>query len=176
MTSRVAADALEFCLWTGDRSGNVKAARWAEISIERATWTIPASTHKNKKPVTIALTPRAMSIIERRKEQSRGEWVFPGRRRGHPLVNLAKPWSRLIKAAGLQGVRIHDIRRTAGSWMAAGGASLPVIGKALGHASTAATQIYARLDLDPARAAITAAGAAIEAASQSKREGGNGKV
>jgi len=51
-------------------------------------------------------------------------------------------------------LRIHDIRRTFGSYQALAGASLPIIGKSLGHKSLKSTQIYARLNLDPVRASI----------------------
>lgn len=61
----------------------------------------------------------------------------------------------------MRDVRMHDLRRTHGSWMAAGGASLPMIGKALGHKSVATTQIYARLNLDPVRNAISQATSAM---------------
>jgi integrase len=53
--------------------------------------------------------------------------------------------------AGLPDVRLHDLRRTLGSWQAIIGSSLPIIGKSLGHKSLTATQIYARLNLDPVR-------------------------
>ena len=61
----------------------------------------------------------------------------------------------------MRDVRLHDLRRTHGSWMAAGGASLPTIGKALGHKSVATTQIYARLNLDPVRHAVSQATSAM---------------
>lgn len=62
-------------------------------------------------------------------------------------------------------LRIHDLRRTLGSWQAITGASLPIIGKSLNHKSPAATAIYARLDLDPVRASIDkATGAMLRAA------------
>ena len=48
-------------------------------------------------------------------------------------------------------IRLHDIRRTLGSYQAINGASLPIIGKSLGHKSQQATQIYSRLHLDPVR-------------------------
>jgi len=107
-----------------------------------------------------------VAILERRKQKSDPKYVFPGRRHGKHLVNLAKPWNRLLVDAHLEGVHIHDLRRTAGSWMAASGTSLHIIGKALGHSSTAATSIYARLDLDPVRVAITGAAAAIQEAAK----------
>lgn len=56
---------------------------------------------------------------------------------------------------------MHDLRRTLGSFEAAAGVSLPIIGKSLGHKSASTTAIYARLDLDPVRAAMTAATTAM---------------
>ena len=65
----------------------------------------------------------------------------------------------------LRHVRLHDVRRTLGSWQAALGASLPVIGKSLGHRDTAATAIYSRLDLEPVRRSVDAATEAMVRAS-----------
>ena len=65
----------------------------------------------------------------------------------------------------LEDVRIHDLRRTLGSWQARTGASLVIIGKSLGHKSQQATAVYARLDIDPVRQAMeTATSALLEAA------------
>lgn len=81
-------------------------------------------------------------------------YVFPGRNeRGH-LTNISKAWTRIRIHAGLADVRIHDLRRTLGSWLAASGASLPLIGKALNHSQVSTTAIYARLSLDPVRTAL----------------------
>lgn len=73
------------------------------------------------------------------------------------------------RGARLDDLRLHDLRRSLGSWQARLGASLPIIGKSLGHRSAASTQIYARLDQDPVRASVTAATAAmLEAAGLKK--------
>ena len=58
------------------------------------------------------------------------------------------------KRAGVPDVRVHDLRRTLGSWLTAQGYSLTLVGKALGHRSLRATQVYARLDLGPVREAL----------------------
>jgi integrase len=58
-------------------------------------------------------------------------------------------------------LRIHDLRRSLGSWQAITGASLPIIGKSLGHKSPDATMIYARLSLDPVRQSVNTATAAM---------------
>jgi hypothetical protein len=68
----------------------------------------------------------------------------------------------------LQDLRIHDLRRTLGSWQAAGGTSLAIIGKSLGHRTAQATAVYARLDLEPVKASVNAAVAAMAAAGAAK--------
>jgi integrase len=83
--------------------------------------------------------------------------VFPGRGRSGHVMEPKSAWKRILKRAELADLRLHDLRRTLGSWQAATGASLPIIGKSLGHNSLQATKIYAQLDLDPVRAAVTQA-------------------
>ena len=79
------------------------------------------------------------------------EWVKTNPDKDEPDFQKENP------NAGFRDLRLHDLRRTLGSWQAATGASLPIIGKSLGHKSLAATQIYARLNLDPVRASINKA-------------------
>src|SRR5260221_10920015 len=73
---------------------------------------------------------------------------------GHHLVNIEKPWRRVRKAAGVEDVRLHDLPRTVGSWLAQAGSSLPLIGRVLNHSNPSTTAIYARLGDDPARKAL----------------------
>ena len=83
------------------------------------------------------------------------------------LRTIAKRLKINTDGARLEDIRIHDLRRTMGSWQARTGASLAIIGKSLGHKSQQATAVYARLDLDPVRAAMeTATSAMLEAAKQ----------
>jgi len=58
-------------------------------------------------------------------------------------------------------LRIHDLRRTLGSWQAKTGASLAIIGKSLNHKNMATTAIYARLDIDPVRESMARATSAM---------------
>jgi integrase len=69
----------------------------------------------------------------------------------------------------IDALRIHDLRRTLGSWQAKQGASLAIIGKSLNHKSQQATAIYARLDLDPVRASVNQATAAMMEAGGMKK-------
>jgi len=171
-------------LLTGARRANVQEMRWQEINWTSATWTIPAEQAKGAETMSVALSPIVLRILESRKATSTREWVFPGNGRTGHLVEPKTAWKRILKraskievdewlkanrgktaadfakhnpSAGFKDLRLHDLRRTLGSWQAATGASLPIIGKTLGHKSLSATQIYARLNLDPVRLAVNTA-------------------
>jgi integrase len=90
--------------------------------------------------------------------------LIKGRLAGKPLVNLAKPWKGLCRAAELDGVRIHDLRHTAASVGVGHGLSLPIIGRLLGHSQPQTTNRYAHVDGDPALLAINTIGETIGSA------------
>jgi integrase len=156
-------------LFVGARRGNVMAMRWEEINLDSAIWRMPRT--KNSDPLTVPLSGPALEILRRRKKEAGDSpWVFPSYGKTGHLVTPKGAWTRVLERAGLSDLRIHDLRRTLGSWQASTGASLPVIGKSLGHRSQAATAIYARLNLDPVRASVDKATAAIvEAAKKSAK-------
>lgn len=77
-----------------------------------------------------------------------------------------------MKRSEIKGLRLHDLRRTLGSWQAATGASLPIIGKTLNHKSPVSTAIYARLSVEPVRKALEAANAAMFAAAHAADHAG----
>ena len=158
-----ARDFFTLCLMTGARKSNVMAMRWADVSLIDAVWRIPET--KNGRPITIPLLDAELEILARRQAKYPGEWVFPGNGKTGHLVEPKKAWRAILKAAGITfgEIRIHDLRRTLGSFMVDTGASLPMIGKALGHKSHGSTSIYARLALDPLREAKAKAHAEMEA-------------
>lgn len=150
-------DYIYVSLFTGARRSNVLAMRWADIDLDAAVWTIPDT--KSGKPVTLPLVPEVVAILKSRPRVS--EYVFPGRHGHGHLKDPMRAWRSILQRAGLTNLRLHDLRRTFGSWQAAAGVSLPIIGKSLGHTSLAATEVYSRLHLDPVRVAVTAATTAI---------------
>ena len=89
------------------------------------------------------------------------------------MSNPKEAWKRLIKRANIEDLRIHDLRRTAGSYMAIQGVSPTIIGKALGHRSQAATAMYARLTQDPVRQALIKAQEALSNPKKVLRKGGS---
>jgi integrase len=169
--SELMQDYFMLALLTGGRRGNVQAIRWDELDLDRNEWKIPGEKFKNGKPQTVHLPSEAVTILRRRAGNG-SEYVFPSRKgsaKPH-LMFQYRAWNQICRRAGLKGVRPHDLRRTLGSWQAATGASLPVIGKSLGHRSQATTAIYARLDLDPVRASVDTAVAAMMAAANGQKK------
>jgi integrase len=76
-----------------------------------------------------------------------------------PRVEPKTAWARILQRAGIEDLRIHDLRRSLGSWQVKTGASLAVVGKSLGHKTPQATVIYARLD--PVRTSMERATSAM---------------
>jgi integrase len=145
------------CLYTGARCGNVLSMRWEDIDFSINEWRIPDT--KNGEPVRIPLIEEALEILSDRSclKDSSMAWVFPGRGKSGHLEEPKKAWKRILDRAGLKNLRIHDLRRTLGSYQAIAGTSLTIIGKSLGHKSPQSTAIYARLSNDPVRASMKSA-------------------
>jgi integrase len=141
-------------LLLGARKSELLRARWEHVDLEQRLWLIPTS--KTDLSRFVPLPAPAVQIIERLSSRGQSDWLFPVRvasSSGH-TENAGVAWRRIRERAGVPDVRVHDLRRTLGSWLAGAGYSLPIIGKALGHSTAAATQIYARLALDPVREAL----------------------
>jgi len=164
------ADFLRLALLTGARKSAILRMRFADVDLGRAVWTIPPADSKNGKPVHVPLVAEAVEVIRSRLVAAGGrEWVFPGRHgKGH-LTDVRKPVATVFAAAGLEGVRLHDLRRTFGSWQAANGSSELLIGKSLGHRNTRSTSVYARLTLDPVRESVERATNAMREVVQADR-------
>ena len=154
-----ARDFFSVALLTGARRANVLEMKWADLDLDAATWRIGRT--KNGTPQTVALVEPVVELLRIRREGIDSLFVFPGKGKTGHLVEPKKSWARICKAAGIEGARIHDLRRTMGSWQAKTGASLPIIGKSLNHKNQTTTAIYARLDLDPVRSAMEKAAAAM---------------
>lgn len=152
-------DYILMSLLTGARRSNVLAMRWQDISFNRHEWRIEET--KNGTPQTVALSPEAIEILQNRKPSNDAVFVFPGSGKAGHLMEPKKGWKRILERAGIDNLRIHDLRRTLGSWQAKTGASLAIIGKSLNHKNQNTTAIYARLDLDPVRDSVNKATSAM---------------
>jgi len=154
-------DFFMLALLTGARRSNLQAMRWEDINLEAGIWRIPQT--KSGQAVLVPLIPAAVEILRNRQVESDGSpWVFSTRSKAGHLMEPKTAWARVCKRARLADLRLHDLRRTLGSWQAAVGSSLPIIGKSLGHRDgSPATAVYARLSLDPVRESVERAGTAL---------------
>jgi len=161
--STLIQDFIRILIYTGARRREVQSMEWKHINFEMSYWGLPDA--KNGEARNIPLILEALELLRRRKISSESEWVFPSEAglvsaSGH-IEEPKKAWKRILDRADIDNLRIHDLRRTLGSWMTSTGANLQVVGKALGHKSLASTEIYARLQLDPVRAAAQTAVSAM---------------
>lgn len=164
--SETIRDLILLALLTGARRSNVCAMHWREIDLKAGVWKIKRT--KNGEPQTVTLCPEAVAILEARQAATANGFVFPGTGRTGHIAEPRKGFERVLERAGIphgrdveNGMVLHDLRRTLGSWQARTGASLAIIGKSLNHKSQQATAIYARLDLDPVRQSVNTATAAM---------------
>lgn len=141
--------ALWLYLLTGARKRELLRVRWADVDLEGRTMTLPET--KTGEPYTIPLSPEAAQVLRGLPRLEGNPFVFPGRKQGAHLVNIDKPWRVIRKAAEMEHITLHDLRRTVGSMMAGAGKSLHLISKVLHHKTSKVTERYARVHQDPER-------------------------
>jgi integrase len=132
--------------------------KWNDLDFDQCLWKIPASQSKNSEAMTVPLVEQALQILQARKTVTSSVFVFDSKLSvsGH-IEEPKKAWKTLLDKANLADVRLHDLRRTMGSYQTMTGASTIIVGKTLGHKSQTATAVYARMNLDPVRASMEAA-------------------
>ena len=162
------AAAIRLLLFTGCRRSEVVGLRWEWIDTERAMIFLPDSK-TGRKPVY--LNAPALAVLAALPRQDGNPHVICGHRDGGAYVGMDKVWRRVRAAAGTPGLRLHDLRHSFASLGAAGGGSLLVLGKLLGHRNAATTERYAHLSADPMRQAAEAIGQRIAAAMTRKPSG-----
>lgn len=153
------ADAFMVSLLTGMRRADVLAMRWEQVSLDRAEWRIPDP--KNGEPLTVPLVGEVVGLLQERRQAKPGEWVFPGDGKSGHLTEPKAAWKRILDRAGIGDLRLHDLRRTLGSSMAAAGVNTITTARTMGHKTLSMALRYQQLGTDPRRAAIEAGAGAI---------------
>jgi integrase len=153
--------AIKLLVFTGARLSEILGLRWEWIDLDRGEARLPDSKTGAK---TIHLPPPALAVLAELPLIEGNPHVIVGKKEGAALANLQKPWRAIRKEAGLDDVRLHDLRHAFASVAAASGMGLPIIGKMLGHSSAATTDRYAHLASDPVKAAAAAVANKIAAA------------
>ena len=143
-----AVTAFRLLLYTGARLSEIQTLKWEYVRGNRIH--LPDSKTGAK---TIPLNGPALEVLASARRVDGNPHVIVGAGEGMHLTDLQKPWRRLRKAAGLDDVRIHDLRHTFASEAVMGGESLPMVGKILGHTQTQTTARYAHIADDPLQGA-----------------------
>ena len=143
-------------LYTGARVSEWKDARWEWVDFDAGELRLPPDAHKTGADMgtkTIILTPATLDVLRELRRASNGEFVLQGRYGDAPLVGYHYLWVELLGLAGIQGLRVHDLRHSFASIAVSQGLSLPQIGGLMGHLSPSTTARYAHLVDDAKRAA-----------------------
>ena len=141
MPSAVAA--FRLLLLTGCRMSEIRDLRWEYVKDDCIE--LPDAKTGGR---VVPLGPEARAVLSAIPRDEDNPWVIAGRLPGSHLTDLQRPWRRIRKQAGLEDVRIHDLRHSFASRALALGESLTMIGKLLGHTQVQTTARYAHLARD----------------------------
>ncbi len=151
-------------LLTGVRKSELLGAKWADVDLDRRELRLPET--KAGRPHIVPLSEPALEVLRSLPREHGNPHILPGRKEGAPLVNIAKAWDQVRRNAGIQDVRLHDLRRTVGSWLAQSGNDIHLIGKILNHSNLSTSMIYARFGTSVERQALEKHGDRIIAAAK----------
>ena len=148
--SASAVAAIRLLALTGCRRSEVLKLRREDVALEAGELRLPDSKTGAR---AVPLPPQAVELLRSLLGAHDGPWVIPGRKPGTHLGNIDGAWRVIRERAGLEDVRLHDLRHSWASRALALGESLPVIGKLLGHSKMETTARYAHLARDSAQEA-----------------------
>lgn len=159
ITSHFVTSAIRLLLFTGCRLREILHLRWEEVDFERGMLFLPKSKTGRK---VVVLNAPALAVIGGLARA--GKFVIASANPEKPRADLHKPWASITAHAGLEKLRIHDLRHSFASIGAGGGIGIPIIGKLLGQTQASTTARYAHLDADPVKRASEKIAGAIAAA------------
>ena len=156
---RQQADIIRLLLLTGCRKGEILKLQWSEVDGDRLNL-----ADSKTGPRRVWLSHAAQAILAR-QPRAASAYVFPSPRHpDRPLSDTLHLWRQARKEAGLDDVRLHDLRHTVASQAVARGVSLPTVARMLGHADPVMTLRYAHVGDRDLQAAAERIGKAVEAA------------
>jgi integrase len=160
--------AIRLLLLTGCRKNEILGLRWDWVDNDRGLLRLPDSKTGAR---TVPLGAPALEILAGLPRREGCPWVLPTAKGEGHLIGLPRAWRKIAKTAGLESVRLHDLRHGFASAAVADGSSLYILGKVLGHTQARTTEKYAHLDADPVRAVADRTARKIAAALKGSADG-----
>ncbi len=155
-----AVAAIRLLMLTGCRRNEILTLRWEDVDLEANELRLRDGKTGAR---TVPLSPSAARLLAGLPRVAGNSWVIPGRKPSTHRSDLDEPWAFVRARAGLDDVRLHDLRHSFASRALALGESLPVIGKLLGHTQVETTARYAHLARDSVKDSATRIAASIGA-------------
>lgn len=155
-----AVHAIRLLMLTGCRLSEIQTLKWSYVALKQGELHLPDSKTGAK---VIQLGQAAVDVLKRIPKLDGNPYVITGKVEGQHLTDLQRPWRRIRKIAGLQDVRIHDLRHSFASDALEMGEDLTMIGKMLGHTDIKTTARYAHLKKSPVKNATNNVAARIAA-------------
>ena len=162
--TRSAVPAIRLLMLTGCRLAKILTLRWEHVDPETGELHLPDTKTGSR---IVPLAPATVCLLASLARSPENPWVAAGKKRGSHLTDLQHPWRRIRVRAGLDNLRIHNLRHTCASRAVALGETLPMIGKLLGHSQVQTTVRFAHLARDTVKASATRVGDRIEDALRS---------
>ena len=154
-----AVAAIRLLMLTGCQLSEIQKLRWEHVDLDVGELQLSDTKPGGR---AVPLAPSAARLLESLPRDPDNPWVIAGRKLGSHLTDLQHAWRRIRARAGLDDLRIHDLRHSFASRALALGESLPMIGKLLGHTQVRTTARYAHLARDTVRASAARIGDSIE--------------
>lgn len=153
-----------FLLASGSRLSETLRATWDQIDKDKRVWRIPASNSKSKRIRSVPLNDAALEVLGQLDTEGKYDNLFINTRTKKPLVNIHKVWGRLREKAGLEWLRIHDLRHSYASFLVNSGRTLFEVQQILGHSDSKVTERYAHLSSKTLQDAANTASVIIQGA------------
>ena len=141
-------------LSTGRRVNEVLTLKWENINLDKKLFTITAEDNKSGREMKYQLDEDLLATLHPIKKEG---YVFPSIKDINKKMHndtLKRHWKNIVDNAGLENIRIHDLRHIVGLKLVNAGISLEVIASVLGHTTTSITKRYSNVRTKTAAKAL----------------------